>query len=503
MSYDFMDNLSKILREQDDEENMDFDPRGDQDTTDLDYNDTDVGAAIDWTGIPDPKPGRTLADMKAERIKGPPMIVRDGKEVPADPNIDMDVEEGFTRRYKLPMGRITQNVYDKLPEELQAQYKKVEGEEDYTKVPRGSIEKEFIGYGSGEKWYWDDVVSALKSTIISHARGNSTPNFSVDEGVVAGIKGVMDAWMTDLGKSPFHNHAFSSIRAAVRDGAARASNISGKAISKGGTRQPFSASKDTVSADAPVDDSDSGGTFASSISGDAVSGKEEEKRQVANRDLILAMVNEPGVNLTDNEKLVMLATYGINRKGEWIEPKSTKEISDALGVSNVRVSQMRKKAVDKIKEYVEQKNISPESALRKFGVSQESKALLGAMLVLESIKDIVTIEIDMLDQYQDIPIVMEMNGAKRLATARVNTDTMVVEDIMSDGDSVLYLADKRVIGEAKRGAKARTSSRFFAEMASTIIGIHSKPILGVINTAINDQRNTDDPVDSEDTAEGE
>lgn len=494
MTYDFHDKIKTILEAIEDEENVEVDPRGDEDIIDkqVDFK-LSSGTPNDWTGIANAKPGKTLKDMISKRIKGPPMIERDGKATPADPTIMLD-DEQYVRKFKLPSGRITQNVYDKLDPELQTQYTKVSGEEDYTKKPRETVEKEFIGYNEGEKWYFDDVVSALKSTIISHARNTSTPNFSVDEGVVAGIKGVLDAWMTDLGRAPFNNHAFSSIKTAVRDGAAKAGNITGKPISKGGTRRPFDASKSTVSADAPVGtgDGEEGSSFASTISGGADTGEKSAKEQISNRDLIFAMVNNDNVGLNDKERIVLLATYGINRSGDWIEggPKNTKEIANAFGISNVRVSQMRKKAIEKIRDYIESKQLTQDTAAQEFGISNESKSYLGALIVAESIVDILNIEVDMLSEHQKIPVVIEHDGINRNAIAMVNTDTFEVDDVVYEDESVLYMVNKNILSEAKRIARSTTSSQYFSEMVSGIVKIHSQPILGIIGSNL--QQDDDD-----------
>jgi len=66
--------------------------------------------------------------------------------------------------------------------------------------------------------------------------------------------------------------------------------------------------------------------------------------------------------LSEKVKIVMMATYGIDNDGNHTKkgPASTNEIANTLKVSQVRISQIRKKATEKIKQYVQDNKLSME-----------------------------------------------------------------------------------------------------------------------------------------------
>ncbi|MBD3354082.1 MAG: hypothetical protein GF364_21550, partial [Candidatus Lokiarchaeota archaeon] len=112
MSLFWEEKLDSIFEAIEDEEEIDIDVRGDEEeiNTKDEVEDVDVEniAGMSILSIPNPKPGKTLSDLK--KVYGPPWMVVDGQRIAADPTIQYNEETGkYERQYKRPMGKITQN----------------------------------------------------------------------------------------------------------------------------------------------------------------------------------------------------------------------------------------------------------------------------------------------------------------------------------------------------------------------------------------------------------
>lgn len=338
-------------------------------------------------------------------------------------------------------------------------------------------------------WTFDEVVSAMKPSLIFTARRYSTPNFGQDEAFLSAMEGVWDAIRTDKGMAPFTTHAYRTIGSRVKRASAGTkdfptANVSGIKPNVGGAVDFLKSVRSSVSADTPVDDSEGGQqTYASRISGDATSGSKEASRQLKTSELLHALFGSEEVGLTDNEEIVMLATYGISRSGSFLPdgPRSTKQIADSFGVSNVRVSQMRKNAQKKIKNYFDSAGIeSEEDAMVSLGL-EEAKMALAAKMVLESLPEILRIDIELVSEHIKIPVNFSLNGAVRHAIAMVNSDTMMVDDVVAEGnESILIKTPEDIINEAKYEARIKLSKEYYSEIVESIIGIFEKPVLAVL-----------------------
>lgn len=375
---------------------------------------------------------------------------------------------------------------------------------DWTNIPTAKAGKELKDLKNVKKplengWTVDELMSALKPNIIYVANKYHNPNFSKDDAVMAGMEAVMDALRTDKGIAPFTSHVFPYMKSKVKRAAAGTrefptSNVSGIKPNEGGTTDFLKGSKATTSADAPVGgEGEEKGTFSSRISGDASSGGREEKDQMNRVALLHTLFNSEEVGLTDTENLLMHAMLGISRDGSGYSKggeKKMTEIADALNVSKARASQIRGSALRKIQSYMQEKgHTSPEDAMASFGIG-ESKLIAAASIVVESMKDILALEIELLQEHQEIPIDIKFNDVVRHAVAKVNTDTLSVDDVVAEGgESILGKTPREYLSEARRMASAKLSKKYFSETVAAIVQMHSVPILGVIGVDTDENEN--------------
>lgn len=364
---------------------------------------------------------------------------------------------------------------------------------DWTNIPnpkKGKALKDLKGVVDpiSKGWTEEEIISALKPTLIAAARKYATPTFSQDEALLAAMEGVFDALRTDKGIAPFTTHVFPAIKSKTMRSAAGTkefptSNISGIKPHEGGKTDFLKGSRATVSADAPVDDEGGGSTYAARISGDPHAGAEAEKEQLNTARLLASLFMSDDVGLNDTEQVVMRATYGINKEGEYTKKgaQNTSAIANALGVSKVRVSQIRKKAQEKIKEYLNSRGFgSPEEAMAAFGI-EESRLIATARMVIESLSDILTIDMEYVKEHLDIPIDVKVGGVTRHSVAKFNTSTLAIDDVVAEGnESILMSIDGDALNEVYAIGNSRMGDEYFAETVSTIIKMHSQPVLGII-----------------------
>lgn len=497
--------LDCIFEAVEDEEEVEIDIRGDEEQKDeLDVEEVDVEniAGMSILSIPNPKPGKTLADLK--KTYGPPWMIVDGQRVAADPTIQYNEEAGkYERQYKRPMGKITQKVYDKMPEELQTQYKPVkeydpDTSEDvvsYYEPSRNTIDQEYIGTPE-DPWTFDEVVSALKPSLMSRAFRTKTATMSQDEAAVTGINAIRKAWLTDLGIAPFPMHVFKMIRTEIERAAAEASPVSGMKKSKGGTVDPYRSSKMAVSADAPMGGEDQEASFASVIPGSATSGTELAKRQEQQDQLIRMLIDNAGLNA--REALTIYHSTGLSPAGGHLEDgeQSIKKIAGTLGVSAVRASQIRKSAMQKLQNYLSEMGYgTEEAALEKLGI-EEALVVFGKAIV-ESIKQIIELEIEMLQEHQIIKMDTVIDGINYSTIAKVRSEDLKLIEVLDESNrNITNKVDNKYITEAQNIAAAKTSDKYFTEMAATVINMKTMPILAVVGDKINDANDDDDDNDN-------
>lgn len=367
--------------------------------------DTEQGV-IDWTGIPDPIPGKTLNDLKG--VKKP-------------------LENG---------------------------------------------------------WTTEQVISAVKPTIIYFAKKYATPTFSVEEGIAECMTGVITALKNDKGIAPFTSHVYRYLSTSAQRGAGKASNISGVPQTKGGKYDYLAASRAAVSADAPMP-GEAEETYSSQISSHYDQAGELAGKQRSMSKLIKHFLNAPSVGLSEKEKLILMALYGIGPNGETKEPKSSKDLADALQVSVVRISQLRTGAIQKIQEYVQARKFgSEEQAAQKLGL-EESKLLAIAKSLLTIISESINIEIEMYSKHQIVEVKSNYRGLNESVKIHVNSDTFEVDNAIDENnESVLGIIEKPLMVEAINIAKAKSSRRYFVEMINNVIGMQAQPVLATINNSL-------------------
>jgi hypothetical protein len=213
--------------------------------------------------------------------------------------------------------------------------------------------------------------------------------------------------------------------------------------------------------------------------------------------LIGHFLNAPSVGLSEKEKLVLMALYGIGPKGETHEPKSSKELADALGVSVVRVSQLRTGAIAKIQEYVQARNFGSEDiAAQKLGL-EESKLLAIAKSLLHIIRESINIEIEMYSAHQIVEMKSNYRGLNESIKIHVNSDTFEVDNALNEeNESILGNIEKSLIDEASSIAKAKSSPKYFVEMMNNVIGMQAQPVLATINNSISRPVSNEEILDS-------
>jgi hypothetical protein len=333
-------------------------------------------------------------------------------------------------------------------------------------------------------WTTEEVISALKPTIIHFAKKYSTPTFSVEEGIAECMTGVLTAMKNDKGIAPFTSHVFRYLSTSVQRGAGKASNVSGVPQTKGGKYDHLAASRAAVSADAPMP-GEAEETYSSQISSHYDNAADAASRQKSMPKLIGHFLNAPSVGLTEPEKLVLMATYGIKKDGSTGEPKTSKELADALKVSVVRISQIRTTAVAKIQEYVKARRFdSPDKAAQTLGL-EESKLLAIAESFIRIIKETMQIELEMFAGKQIVEVKSNYRGTSESIMVHVNSDTYEVESVVNEeNESVLGYIPQNLIDDAVETAKAKTTKQYFSEMVNNVIGMQSQPVFATINNGL-------------------
>lgn len=512
MTLHWAEKLQRVFEAIEDEENPEFDPRAESEpsagiATDMPEEEYDSSSGMSILSIPDPKPGKTLDDLK--KVYGPPWMMVDGERVLADPTIEYDEEEGtYKRKYKRPMGKVTQKLYDRMPEELQSQYKAVMVDDpetgdrvvDYYEPARATIDQEFIGTPE-DPWTFDEVVSALKPSLLSRAFRTATSTMSADEAAVTGINAIRKSWLTDLGIAPFPSHVFKMIRTEIERAAAGAAPVSGMTTSKGGTVDPFKASKAAVSADVPMGGEEQEAPFSSIIPGEAGSGAELAQRQEKQKRLIVDLAYDSG--LTDKELLALMYSLGYSASGDYLKdaegrvsgPLTIKAIADKLGVSSVMASKYRKRAIEKIQNYLAEKGYgTEESAMAARGV--EEAVLLMGKAVIEAIQEIARLEYEMLQEFQTIKIDAIIDGINRSTKAKVRTENLELVAVLAEGDeNILSQVDSAYIAEAKQAAATKISNQYFCEMVTAIVNMKTMPVLAVIGAKEDNEEDTEEEVE--------
>jgi RNA polymerase sigma factor (sigma-70 family) len=433
---ELIDRLKIILEAPGDNEDIDdvidSEPEVDEGDTDVKVDDNAEAAAdeekseveqlidkekgvIDWTGIPNPMPGKTLSDLKGSKVKGIPAV-------------KLPLENGWTK---------------------------------------------------------EEVISALKPTIIYFAKKYSTPTFNVEEAIAEQMTGVLEALKNDKGIAPFTSHVYRYLSTSAQRGAGKASNISGVPQTKGGKYDHLAASRAAVSADAPMP-GDAEETYSSQISSHYDQAGELASKQRTMTKLISHLLNAPSVGLSEKEKLVLMATYGIGQDGKIGEPKTSKEIADALGgVSVVRISQIRTGALAKIQEYVQARKFKDEGqAAQSLGI-EESKLIAIAEAFARIIKETIQLEYEMYSERQIIEMKTDYRGRSESVKIHVNSDTYEVENALNEeNESILGHVTDEILNEAVDLARAKTSGQYFAEMVNNVISMQAQPVLATINNTI-------------------
>lgn len=511
MSLYWTDKLQEIFEDIEDEENIEFNPRENQgvvQTIDPEEKEDYSVAGMSVLSIPNPKPGKTLNDLK--KVYGPPWMMIDGEKVLADPTIEYDDEAGkYKRIYKRPMGKITNNVYKKMPEELKLQYKPIMIDDpdtgdrivDYYEPARDTIDKEYIGTIE-DPWTFDQVVSALKSSLLSRAYRTATSTMSSNEAAVTGINAIRKSWLTDLGISPFTHHVFNMIRAEIERAAASSAPVSGMAISRNGTVDPYRASKAAVSADAPIGGEEQESSFSSIIPGKADSGIEKAEQQKKQQQLIVQLAYD--ANLSDNELMTLLYSLGYSPSGDYLTnkegrvsgPMTIGSIAKMFGVSSVMASKYRKRAIEKIQNYLAEHGYgTEESAMAALGI-EEAMLSIGKAVV-EIVQEVACLEYEMLQEYQIIKINAVIDGINRLTEAKVRSEDLKLIEVIAEDENITSQVDHEYITEVQKRAASKISNSYFCEMVTSIVNMKTMPILAVVGA----YKNSEDLHDSEDDLE--
>jgi len=337
-------------------------------------------------------------------------------------------------------------------------------------------------------WSFGEVVAALKPFLIHMARRYSTDTFSPEESIASGIEGVWRAILKDKGIAPFTSHVYRWVTTYMSRGAAGASNVSGIKPSAGGKLDWLKGSKATVSADTPADEGE--GSMVSSFSGDAGQGEAKAKQSGEVKQLLYALINNEEVGLNDKEKAVVMAKHGLGEKGTIL---TNAALSEKLGISAVRVSQILKSALNKIKGYMEQRGYeSPEDAMIGMDIGESVLAAAYACIVLEEAQKLEDklygdlVEIDyILDEYNVL--------------AKVNTKDFIIEHILYGDEDFLSKATHIDLANIREAAKSKLSPAYYNAAMESVIGFHGQHILGIIGTHGNAE--DDDNADQDDEKE--
>jgi RNA polymerase sigma factor (sigma-70 family) len=417
-------------------------------------------------------------------LEAPEDDIDSGIEPEDEGDIEPEGESDVPETAKSEDGESEKSEVEKLVD-------KEQGVVDWTGIPDPTPGKSIVDLKSVRKplengWTTEEVISALKPTILFFAKKYSTPTFSVEDGIAECMTGVLTALKNDKGLSAFTTHVYRYLSTSAQRGAGKASNVSGVPQTKGGKYDFLAASRATVSADTPMpSEGDKEETYSSQIESHYGKAGESAAKQRSMAKLIKHFLNAPSVGLSDKEKLILQLTYGISEDGKIKEPKSTKELADTLGVSLVRISQIRTGAINKIKEYIDARKFSSEEqAAEKLGL-EESKLLAIAKGLLNIIKETIQLEIDILSENQIIKIESNHRGINETVSIIVDTVSLEVKNAISENnESVLGEISKSLLDEATSIAKSRVSKEYFCEMVNNVISMQAQPILATINNSL-------------------
>jgi RNA polymerase sigma factor (sigma-70 family) len=370
-----------------------------------------------------------------------------------------------------------------IKDEGEEEHEEYETTVDWTGIPNAKPGKTLNDLKGVRKplengWTKEELISALKPTMIFFANKYQAPTISKVDLIQDQAMALDDAIRNDGGIAQFTSYVYPWFKSAAMRAAGKASNISGVQQTyvdpKTGKRKYdfLAGARASVSADAPVGD-DTDDTFADTIPSTYDQGSNEEKR----RQLINKMLDDPSIGLSDREKMLIKITFGLSKlKDVQGDAATTSKLSEILGVSSVRLSQIRKRALEKIQEYLDKRGIgSIEQAFEKYGL-EEAKLVAGAMIVIESMKEIVAMECEILSENCNIPY--ELNG--RRTTIKIKSGEIV--DAKNEfGESVLGKLNGDNVNEINEMIQSRKSEQFFVEMVGHVLGIQSQPVLAVID----------------------
>lgn len=451
-------------------------------------------------------------------LKGLYPVNEDGDEIKVIDGVPQSKPAAYQKRgARFQGGKITANVWKKFPSKMQKEFKPVDEDGNEVNIDdenlshfersRAGMDKEFLIGEDESRWYFDDVVRSLKPYAMGIARKISTPTYSQHEAFTDAVSGIRQAWLTDLGRSPFHNHAYKTMLASVKDAANRARNIAGEKTSKGGVRQYASAYKGAVSADAPIGGVDDGdATIAATLEKDLDASEMLDKHDKMT-SLIYGLAYLDEVGLSPSERSVFLRSYGYDDKNpgkpaSYTDPKTGEKIygpvpishmADKVGVSTARISQHRSNAMNKIKRFVDAHGFeSMEDAIEKFGLNvEEAKQAVGVLI--ESMISIIELECEMLSETKRINIKTNVNDISRSLVLVIDSDTNQVCSILDESNEIFNnKVDGSVIREAIINAKILSGGKYFSEMASQILKMNMQPVLAVIGDKIVHDEDEDD-----------
>lgn len=420
-------------------------------------------------------------------------------------------------------------AYEDVP--LFDQYVQTREDIDREYMVPENASSEDIASGNVKKWYFDDIVKALKYQAISAARKHVTPTYDQNAGFADAISSIREAWMTDLGRSPFYLYAIQKMYAAVKDGANESRHVSGEKKSKGGVRQWASAYKSGVSIDAPLGNSDEGSaTIGSSLEGDPIGAAEKERRleiegelerstAEKSKDFLYNVIGKtnpetkkfetnPHTQLSPMEAQAILLYNGLHPNPEIREVEWTTKDGEKMtgpipqgdlarmwsgkkgGITRSTVANAIRNGLGKLRDYLQDLNIKdPEKALQKFNLEPDKfEESLIISNFLETMMEVFELELEMLQETQKIPAVVSINGVNTGVSIVVESDTLKVLDAVNEfKESVLSSVPGDLITDAKIQTKIRTGSKYFSEMAAQIMSIKMQPVLGIIGAKALDE----------------
>jgi hypothetical protein len=159
-------------------------------------------------------------------------------------------------------------------------------------------------------------------------------------------------------------------------------------------------------------------------------------------------LNNPNIGMTPNERLVLSASFGIKPNGEHSDsgPQTNNAIGQQLGVSAVRISQIKANAINKIKEFLITKGaFTPAKALEKFDL-EESKDIMRkiAESMINVLYESVNLQIDFTNGIQIVPITISEDVIK----FHVDVDNKTIKDITNKDNISVMDIDKKYINKA-------------------------------------------------------